>query len=216
MTAEPATPRGARLVEAAALPQYPIGRDERLDGQSFVKWNTSRWLASKTFKLMSWENQGMARALFDMCQSETPVGTLPDDDDELAFMLRVDVRRLRDLRATDFGPLRNWYRCLCGNEVRLAHPVVIEVVRDALDRRALAQLSKEEKAVAVRMDRLRKAMDAQGLSREVIADETLMQRMDEWLQTNHKGNRTRAAYRSVILHAVQSRWFARAGLPAAF
>lgn len=194
------------------LPRYPLGREERLDGNSFVKWQTHRWLSSRTFKLCSWEVQGMARALFDLSQHESPVGTLPDDDDELAVMLRCDTRRLRELRAMALGPLRNWVPCLCDAERRLMHPVVLEQVRDALERRAMAELSKDEKAVAIRQQRLRKAMEKEGLSKEVVADQTLVQRMDDWLMGHHKGNRTVAVYRSAILHATQMRWFGGARL----
>ena len=74
----------------ADLPVYPIGAQDRLDGNSFVKWNSARWMASRTAKLMAWDQQGMHRYLFDACQMETPVGTLPDDDRELAAMLRPD------------------------------------------------------------------------------------------------------------------------------
>jgi hypothetical protein len=212
-----AAPRPIHLqpVNMAELPVYPIPPDERLDGNSFVKWATNRWLASKTFKLMPWDMQGMARALFDMCQNETPVGTLSDDDEELAFMLRCDVRRIRELRALEFGPLRNWQRCLCqeSNRTRLMHPVVLEQVRDALDRRALALLSKEEKAVTMRLDRLRKALQAQGCSKDVLADEVLINRMDEWLTATRKGKRTEAVYRSAILHAVENKWMGRMTAP---
>ena len=190
-------------------PAYPIGRDQSLDGHSFVKWQTVRWLSSRTFKLASWEVQGMARALFDLCQTERPIGTLPDDDEELAAMLRVSQVRLRELRAMDLGPLRNWSRCLSDGVVRLAHPVVTEQIQDALDRRAMAQLSKEQKAVAVRLERLRKALLANQVSQAVVADDLLIRRMDEWIEATHRGNRTAAVYRSAILHAAQSRWFGR-------
>jgi hypothetical protein len=215
-----AAPRSAHLqpVVMNDLPIYPIAPDERLDGNSFVKWATNRWLASKTFKLMPWDMQGMARALFDMCQNETPVGTLPDDDEELAFMLRCDARRVRELRGQEYGPLRNWSHCLCegqsNGKVRLMHPVVLEQVRDALDRRALALLSKDEKAVAMRLDRLRKALQAQGCSKDVLADDVLINRMDEWLTATRKGKRTEAVYRSAILHAVENKWFGRMTPPS--
>lgn len=188
------------------LPVYPISADERLDGNSFVKWNTARWLASRTFKLMPWDMQGMHRALFDFCQSETPVGTLPDDDDELAMMLRIDVRRLKEIRAMEFGALRNWTRCLCDGRVRLMHRVVTEQVQDALERRALAALSKDEKAVAMRLDRLRKGLIQEGWTKDVVRDDVLIRRMDEWLLEHRKGKRTVEVYRSAMLHAVQARW----------
>lgn len=209
--------RELHVVGSVDLPVYPIAADERLDGNSFVKWQTNRWLASKTFKLMDWDMQGMARALFDMCQNETPVGTLPDDDEELAFMLRVDLRRMRELRQGEFGPLRNWSRCLCntaaGGQIRLMHPVVLEQVQDAIDRRAMVLLSKEEKAVAIRLDRLRKALLAQGIVKEVVSDDLLIGRMDEWLSEKRKGKRTIDAYRSVLLHAVQQGWIGRKSMP---
>lgn len=191
------------------LPVYPIAATERLDGNSFVKWNTARWIGSRTFKLMAWDMQGMARALFDLCQMETPVGTLPDDDRELAFLLRCDPLRLRELRAMEFGPLRNWGPCLCDGKVRLSHPVVTEQVQDALDRRALARLSEDQRATAMRLDRMKKALRAQELSAEVVGDDVLMERMDAWLKETHKTRRTAAVYRSAILHAVQHRWFDR-------
>ena len=200
-----------RPVSTADLPVYPIDAEARLDGNSFVKWHTGRWLASRTFKLASWEIQGMARALFDLCQMETPVGTLPEDDRELAFMLRCDSARLRELRAMEFGPFRNWTRCLCGDRVRLMHPVVTEQVQDALERRELAQLSKEEKAIQMRLDRLRKGLEKQGLGRDALADEVLIARMDEWLSATHRGRRSEAVYRSAILHAQQQRWLGGIG-----
>lgn len=197
------------------LPQYPLSREERLDGNSFVKWHVHRWLSSKTFKLASWEVQGMARALFDLCQTESPIGTLPNDDAELAFMLRCDARRLAELRRMEYGPLRNWRPCLCGNEVRLMHDMVLEQVQDALERRAIQELSKEQRAVEARLSRLRKGLAKEGLSKEVIADEVLIQRMDEWLAANHS-RRTQAVYRSAILYAVQNRWIERGQIKQGF
>ena len=81
-----------QVVAVADLLEYPLAAHVRLDGNGFVKWQHSRWLNSTSFRKMSWEVQGMARALFDFSQMETPVGTLPDDDEELAFMLRIEVR----------------------------------------------------------------------------------------------------------------------------
>lgn len=194
----------------ADLPVYPIGAQDRLDGNSFVKWNSARWMASRTAKLMSWDQQGMHRYLFDACQMETPVGTLPDDDRELAAMLRTDAARIREIRGMEFGALRNWRPCLCDGQVRLMHHVVLEQVQDALDRRAMAKLSEDARAQAVRLDRLRKALSEQGLSKAVLADDVLVERMDAWLRDAHRGRRTAAVYRSALLHAVQHRWFERA------
>lgn len=202
-----------RLVSVAPadLPVYPLGSHDRLDGNSFVKWQTARWLSSRTFKLMPWDMQGMARALFDLCQNENPIGTLPDDDEELAAMLRLTPQAMRGLRALEFGPLRNWQRCMADGAVRLMHPVVLETIQDALERRAIAALSKEQRAVAMRRERLRRALLGQGCAKDVVADDVLITRMDEWIEGAHKGNRTAHVYRSALLHAVQQRWMGREG-----
>lgn len=188
---------------------YPISRDERLDAHSFLKWMHHRWMSSRTYKLASWEVQGMARALFDMAQSESPVGTLPDDDAELAVMLRVSESRVSELRRLEFGPLRGWVRCRCGDEIRLMHKVVLEQVQDALDRRDTRALSAEGKAEYQRLKRLREALKGLGVSDDVVADDVLMARMDDWLKENRKGRRNPAAYEAVMVHAARERWFIR-------
>ncbi|WP_225030468.1 hypothetical protein [Xinfangfangia pollutisoli] len=189
------------------LPVYPIGRDERLDGHSFVKWWYHRWTSSRTFKLASWEAQGMARALFDMAQSESPVGTIPADNDELAVMLRTDARRIVDLRRQEFGPFRGWRPCLCDGETRLMHPVVLEQVRDAIERRDQRALSGEELAARKRLQRLRDGLKECGLVEAALRDPVLMRRMDEWLAENWKKRRGSEAYGAVILHARRQNWF---------
>lgn len=202
------TSTAVRLVQGASdLEQYPIDRSERLDAHSFVKWMHHRWMSSRTFKLAGWEAQGMARALYDMAQTESPVGTLPDDDKELAVMLRIDSSRVLDLRKMDFGPFRGWRPCLCGSEIRLMHPVVLEQVRDALDRRDTRTLSADAKAEYQRIRRLKDGLKALGMDERAIADDVLINRMDAWLKENRKGRRDRASYEAVILVAQKLRWF---------
>ncbi|MPL79253.1 hypothetical protein SDC9_25129 [bioreactor metagenome] len=200
---DPARPR---LVQMDELEEYPIGRDERLDAHSFVKWWHHRWLSSRTFRLASWETQGMARALFDMSQTESPIGTLPDDDDELAVMLRVERRRIGELRRAEFGPFRGWRRCRCGDEVRLMHPVVLEQVRDALDRREAREMSREAAAVRKRRERLRDGLGKLGLSDAILGSDLLIERMDEWMLANVRGRRDGQSYGAALLHARRERW----------
>lgn len=192
------------------LPVYPVARSERLDGHSFVKWQFHRWMASRTFRLASWEEQGMARALFDYAQTESPPGTLPDDDDELAVMLRVDRRRMRELRGRDFGPLRGWKRCLCDGEVRLAHDVVTEQVLDALDRREARSERSSSRVDRMRLKRLRDALADMGLSAAVLKDRVLIERIDRWMTENCRGNRRAAEYAAALLHAQREKWLAPA------
>jgi hypothetical protein len=196
-----------RLVESSSLPVYPISREDRLDGHAFVKWWHHRWISSRTFKLASWEAQGMARALFDMAQSESPIGTLPDHDDELAVMLRIDARRIAELRRQEFGPFRGWAPCLCEGEVRLMHPVVLEQVQDALDRREVRGLSKAAAAERQRLKRLRAGLaQIEGLAPAAAADDVLVKRMDDWLLVNRRGRRDQAAYKAAFVHAARMGW----------
>lgn len=201
--------RTLTLIEDGALEVYPIARSERLDAHSFQKWWYHRWLSSRTFMLMDWANQGMARALFDMAQTGSPIGTIPDDDDELAFMLRIESRQVVELRKMEFGPLRGWRRCDCDGEVRLMHPVVLEQVQDALDRREARALSKEEQANRKRIQRLRDGLRALGVGPDALADEVLIRRMDDWLTANWQRSRTADAYGQVVIHAEAQRWFVR-------
>ena len=204
MSARPAF----QVINIADLIEYPIARTTRLDGHAFVKWAHIRWMSSKTYKRASWEVHGMARALFDLSQLESPIGTLPDDDEELAMMLRVDLRRMRDLRLMEFGPLRNWVPCLSDGERRLMHPVVLEQVRDALERREVHELSKEEKAAYQRVKRLREALAKMGAAADLVADDVLIGRIDEWLKAHCRGNRRQQHYDAALLHAVNAGWVA--------
>lgn len=196
-------------VDAGKLTEYPVPRGVRLDGNSFVKWQHLRWLSSKMARRASYEVQGMARALFDMAQTQSPIGTLPADDEDLADLLRLDLHRWRELRAMTFGPLRNWRPCLSDGEVRLMHPVVLEQVLDVLERREVHELSKEEKATYQRLKRIGEALIKLGVDRAVVGDDVLISRMDEWLKGHCKGNRKQPHYEAALLHAVNSGWLAR-------
>lgn len=200
-----------RPVAIEDLPEYPLAALARLDGNSFTKWHHARWLASTSFRKMGWEAQGMARALFDMAQMETPVGTLPADDEELAIMLRIEPRRLRELRAQEFGPLRHWVPCRCGEQVRLMHPVVLEQVQDALERRETRALSNEQKAVYQRRKRLVAALEEMGVDKALCADEWFIERLDDWIGKRRRGA---AVYAQAMMHAQGQGWARQAGLRA--
>lgn len=211
MTVRPAL----TAVTQHALPEYPISRDERLPELAFVKWIPSRWLNSSGHLKCTYEVQGMARALFDIATAQSPIGTLPDDDEELAKLLRVDLGHWRALRALgERGPMRNWVRCLChgkGNgEVRLYHHVVTEQLMDVLNRREARELSKEAQAVTRRYQRMIDGLRKAGLSDEVLSDGILMTKMDRWLAENCTGNRTTLVMLRAIEHAHREGWF-RAG-----
>lgn len=195
------------LVDPVGLQDYPIARGERLDGNSFVKWQYHRWLASSMYLKGSHEAKSMARDLFDMSQTQSPIGTLPDDMESLALMLRVDLRRFEDLCRSDYGPLHNWVRCLADGEVRLMHPIVLEQVQDALDRREMHNLSKQDKAEYQRIKRLRERLGGMKFPKEALNDRVLIGRMEAWLKANWRGNREQPAYDKVVAVAASEGWF---------
>jgi hypothetical protein len=188
------------------IPPYPIERDVRLPGHHFIKWDFNRWLNSAFFLTASYEVQGVGRALFDIAQNQTPLGTLPDDDLQLARLLHLDVDSWKELRARPIGPLHKWFRVGCGNEVRLGHPEVLAVLQDAISGREQRDLSREERAEVMRIERLAKGMAKAGLGSAQISDRALLTRIDDWLKQSVRGNRTAAAYEQAFQHAVRQRW----------
>jgi hypothetical protein len=195
-------------VPEGGLYEYPIARSERLDGQTFVKWWHHRWLASDLCLMGSFEVKGMARDLFDLAQTQSPMGTLPRDPTVVARLLRVEAKHFADLCRLDHSPLSGWQPCITDNgEVRLFHPVVLEQVQDALNRREAWLASKSAAAVREQRRRLVAALRQLGVDARVVADESLIERMDDWLVENWKSKRGAKAYHAVMVAAMESGWF---------
>lgn len=189
------------------LPDYELGRDIRMDGLTFIKWQPQRWLGSDLALRGDYEVKGMARDLFDISYAQSPIGTLPRDPETLSILLRVDLRKFNELCSRKFGPLHNWVPCRCGHEIRLMHPVVLENLKDVIERRELKKVSSDAKAVAMRKKRLREGLEALGLCAEALADETLINRIDNWLlQDQRYARRGAEAYGAALHHAVQNKW----------
>lgn len=192
---------------------YPIPRHERLDGQTFVKWWHHRWLASEMHLMATYEVQGMARALFDLAQTQSPMGTMPRNRAIVARLLRVEPHRFEELCRSEFGPLSGWMPCVTEDgESRMYHPVVLEQVQDALSRREAWIAKKSDAAVRERHRRLIKALRELGVSQAVVADAALIERMDQWLLDNWPNKRTAEAYHRVMAEAAQGRWFGQVAL----
>ncbi|MES2753794.1 MAG: hypothetical protein V4659_03940 [Pseudomonadota bacterium] len=193
----------------ADLFEYPIGRHERLDTHSFIKWQFHRWLGSKMSLMASYEVQGMARQLFDLSQTQSPPGTLPIERPVIARMLRVEVNHFESLCRHDYGPLQNWQPCRADDgELRLFHQVVLDQVQDALDRRERRDLTKTDRAQKMRKRRMVEAMAAAGVDASILADPVFVDRCDQWLSDHWKSNRSPDAYERVLSHAAKERWFA--------
>lgn len=124
-----------KLVEVGEIEEYPISSTERLDSHYFLQWNLKRWRGSDTRKRAYRDPEVgfYVMELFFKCQDETPIGTLPTDESDLAFMLNMSTDKFKSLLKRDLSPLKNWYRVMCDNgEERWAHPVVTEFVLEAL------------------------------------------------------------------------------------
>lgn len=188
--------------------RYPISRADRLDGQTFVKFWHHRWLASDMHLMASYEVQGMALALFSLAQTQSPMGTLPRNTAIVARLLRVDERHFDSLCRHAYGPMSGWQPCITdGGEIRLYHPVVLEQVQDAMERREVWLQKKSAGAVAERRRRLVKALRELGVSERAVSDAALIERMDDWLTETWKGKRDAKAYHSVLIHAKDCGWF---------
>lgn len=198
-----------RPVDLDSLPVYPFNLSDRLQAHYFIQIQFNRWLSSTLGLMGSMDVQGAALTLIFHAQNQSPIGTLPDDDEVLARLLRIDLSQWKQLRNRDLGALHNWrpYRC-DGNTVRLGHPTVIEVLTDAFERREARQASNEARAVSMRLSRLRKALSGMGCSPAVLADDVLIARMDDWLTQTCQGNRTDVNYDRALHHAVAQRWLA--------
>lgn len=143
-------------VLAETIPDYPLDPDLRLDSHRFIPWEPRRWLSSD----MGLYGTPECRALyFDLiCHSlnSTPPGTLPEDRELLARLLRVDGRHFGQLCQLEFGPLHNWQRCRVEGKVRLYHPVVLRMLDGMIERRDAHRAGAEAAARRQRMHRLRK------------------------------------------------------------
>lgn len=183
---------------------YPLGRDFRMPTHYFIAWWHNRWLNSDLHLVGSYEVQGVALALFCIAQNQSPMGTLPRDDELLAKLLRIDLARWRDLCRAAIAPLHGWYLADCDGENRWAHKVVLEVLLDARDRAETRRMSNDERAVQKRIERLRKALAEIGVDKALLADRLVLEAMDEWLEVHWKKRRNALAYSRLMTWAAQS------------
>ena len=206
MTAPRPSPQ---LIEAGSLPDYPIDASVKLTSHYFTMFWHDRWLASELHLTGSLEVQACALNLIFLSQKQSPIGTLPDSDDIMSRMLRLDLVLWRDLRRRTPGPMHNWLPCQCGAAVRWMHPVVLEVLQEAIGKRDERQLSNEEKAQYTRLKRIREALTDLGCVEAVTDDGVLIDRIDAWLTANCQGQRRRPVYARAMAHALAASWFAQ-------
>lgn len=143
-------------VDLETLPEYPIDPDARLDSHGFLQWEFRRWMSSDMRWNGSHECKSMWFDLVNIAHSETPVGTLPRDTKRLARMIQpvVDRDHFEALCELEYGPLRGWVPCRCGEGVRLMHPVVTRIVQAAFASRANHAARTEAASLARKLARL--------------------------------------------------------------
>ncbi|PYE80393.1 hypothetical protein [Pseudoroseicyclus aestuarii] len=204
-----------RPVDVSALEAYPIRGEDSVARHHFLKFWHNRWLGSTLRLTASLDVRACALDLFFLAQNQTPIGTLPDDDRILARLLHLDLAQWMELRARTPGPLNHWRRCVAApddgaHEIRLMHPVVTEVALDMLERREDATRSKEERAVAKRLQRLGEAMLAIGCTPPMAKDRMLLERLDGWLLEHHPGQRRMPRFETslkrALTHAERHGW----------
>lgn len=177
-------------VDVNDLPEYPISAAERLDSHWYVQWNLKRWLTSD-FRRLAYADPEVGffgRELFDLAQGETPVGTLPCDDDALAFLLRMPINQWKNLASREVSPLHGWHRVMCDNgQIRLAHPVVTEVAQEALT-------GKKRNAAKNADDRMRKRMGTiaghlRGIpgAAKLAEQEERLNAISDWIESAYPG-----------------------------
>ena len=195
-----------RAVTEEDLPEYPVGRDVRLSGQYFLKFETFRYLNSTMALTGTPEVRCHYLELIFQSQHQVPIGTLPADPLVQARLARVDPAHWKELCKMEPSPLHHWTPCLSEGEVRLMHRVVLDTVQDQLARREVSELKRGDDAVRKRIMRLRERMTAAGYDRAVVADDVLVERMDAWLAKHVRGQRRQDAYDKVFQVAVRERW----------
>jgi len=184
------TVAGFQVVNADALPEYPIPAGERLDSHYFVTFYFNRWLNSEFRLKASAEVRGYGLDLFFIAQNQSPVGTLPVDDVLLAKLLMVDLAVWQDLCRREVGPLYKWTPCRCGGVVRLHHPVVTEQAIEAFTKKRSHMDARARERERKRLGALQKQIIDAGGHAALAKSPDYVARLDGWLEKHCVGNRT--------------------------
>lgn len=189
---------GPQLIDSETIPDYPLPPDMRLTTHFFITWHHDRWLNSR-FRLSSPpEVRGLALDLYCLSQKQTPVGTLPDDDVQLAALLMLDLGTWQSFRRRDWSPLYGWEKCNCDGEVRWMHPVVLEMIADGMKRRDKHREDNARGLQRKRLERLPDQVRSAGGTKAMTTDMDLLEWVDGWLMHHCTGNRTKEWVRRAL------------------
>lgn len=199
--------RALHLIGGGEDGEYPISAMERLDSHYFMQFNHDRYDRSD-FRRKAYRDPEVGffgMELFFKSHGETPLGTLPCDDESLAFLLGLPLDRWLSLRDRPFSPLYNWRPVRCDNgQRRLAHPVVTEVMEAALRGHHEHKVSNEEKAIYARRKRLVEVLRECGCREELCGDKLAVAWLDDWLAAHHSGQRRMPQFQVSITRALRA------------
>ncbi|MBR9651899.1 hypothetical protein [Thalassovita aquimarina] len=185
--------KAIHLVDSGELEEYPISATDRLDSHYFLQWNLKRWRGSMFRKKADPEVGWYGFQLFCIAQDGTPIGTLPCDDQQIAFDLNLPLERWQALLKRDITPLHGWYRVRCDNgEIRLAHKVVTEVAKDALGSKLRNAAQAEQRRLNKRLSDLREMIERIG-AKQLLANPDFVERFNDWLEKRFEGVQRREA-----------------------
>ncbi|MEP4950072.1 MAG: hypothetical protein ABJU46_03750 [Paracoccaceae bacterium] len=178
---EPATTM--RLVDAEDVFEYPIQSSERLESHSWIAWHFRRWLKSEFRLLADLEVRAVGFDLFCEAQDEAPVGTLPMDERLLAKLAGVPLEVWKAMCDRPIGPLYGWKTCRCDNgHMRLYHPVVLEVAKEALGMREDHMDKLEAERERKRIKALPEKIVRAGGSTRMAEDAAFILQFDQFLE----------------------------------
>ncbi len=172
--------RPLHAVPTGEMEQYPLTVEDRLDSHYFMAWERRRWLNSDMRLRGTPECRALFFDLINIAYDQAPVGTLPNDLELLARLLMVDHSHFQQLCRLEYGPLHKWYPVKCGSEIRLAHPMVLRSLQDAIARREDNRAKNEAANAAKRLQRLR--ITVSGYHKDLAANDAAVRWIDEWLQ----------------------------------
>ncbi|SMP32105.1 hypothetical protein [Shimia sagamensis] len=198
-----------QVVEDDTIADYPISATVRLDSHFFVPWNLKRWRGSE-FRRHGYADPAVGffgMELFFVAQDETPIGTLPVDDDSLAFLLRMPVERWKELKARAQSPLHGWYQVQCDNgQMRLAHKVVTEVALDAIGAKARNDAKHADDRMRKRLNTIAKHLRESINGAAMYADnEELVNQISDWVEVAYPGGSATVKRIKEALNALSTR-----------
>lgn len=187
--------RHLQAVDSEDWDDYPISASDRLDSHFFLQWNLKRWRSSEFRRKVDPEVGWYGMQLFFISQDETPIGTLPYDEEQLAYELHIPLEKWKKLLEHKISPLHNWRKVRCDNgEIRWAHPVVTEVAVEALKSKRKNQSNQEERKRNKQLKDLRVMIEDRIGAGQVLRTPGVLERFNDWLEEKYPDTQRREPF----------------------